>query len=200
MRSGPVICRTHGGLNAFNTQIASIHGQLQTPTGVLPFFLVRRSSGSSFDVGAVEDYESFFQGVPTDDVHLSPHPKSLTLTISSSESSASWTRPALLTRGGLSGTYSRIYGFCIRSSLSGCVFSVGETLKFQPGVRAHSVALVAVLTGHPGSPTRSLIGTVTSASAEDVAARPQVVGWEKNAAGKMGARMADLAPMMDPVR
>jgi hypothetical protein len=42
-------------------------------------------------------------------------------------------------------------------------------------------------TGHEGSATVSI-------------PRPQVVGWEKNTAGKMGARMADLAPMMDPVR
>ena len=31
-------------------------------------------------------------------------------------------------------------------------------------------------------------------------ARPAVVGWEKNGAGKLGPRMADLAPLMDPTR
>jgi ubiquitin-like modifier-activating enzyme ATG7 len=30
--------------------------------------------------------------------------------------------------------------------------------------------------------------------------RPTAVGWEKNAQGKLGPRMADLAPMMDPTR
>jgi ubiquitin-like modifier-activating enzyme ATG7 len=30
--------------------------------------------------------------------------------------------------------------------------------------------------------------------------RPSAVGWEKNAQLKMGPRMADLAPMMDPKR
>ncbi|GAA6056105.1 hypothetical protein JCM3770_001970 [Rhodotorula araucariae] len=30
--------------------------------------------------------------------------------------------------------------------------------------------------------------------------RPAVVGWEKNDAGKLGPRMADLAPLMDPKR
>ncbi|KAJ3416945.1 Autophagy protein 7 [Chytridiales sp. JEL 0842] len=29
---------------------------------------------------------------------------------------------------------------------------------------------------------------------------PKVVGWEKNAAGKLGPRLADLAPLMDPTR
>jgi ubiquitin-like modifier-activating enzyme ATG7 len=29
---------------------------------------------------------------------------------------------------------------------------------------------------------------------------PKSVGWEKNAAGKLGPRLADLAPLMDPKR
>lgn len=29
-------------------------------------------------------------------------------------------------------------------------------------------------------------------------ARPGVVGWEKNDKGKLGPRLADLAPLMDP--
>jgi hypothetical protein len=32
------------------------------------------------------------------------------------------------------------------------------------------------------------------------AEKPSVVGWEKNVQGKLGARVADLAPMMDPKR
>jgi hypothetical protein len=60
--------------------------------------------------------------------------------------------------------------------------------------------------GGVGASSKSLIGTVSlpvgteGESARIGAPRPQAVGWEKNAAGKMGARMADLAPMMDPVR
>jgi len=30
--------------------------------------------------------------------------------------------------------------------------------------------------------------------------KPSAVGWEKNVQGKLGARVADLAPMMDPKR
>ena len=30
--------------------------------------------------------------------------------------------------------------------------------------------------------------------------KPSAVGWEKNVQGKLGARIADLAPMMDPKR
>ena len=34
----------------------------------------------------------------------------------------------------------------------------------------------------------------------DVDATPSAVGWEKNVQGKLGPRLADLAPMMDPTR
>lgn len=37
-------------------------------------------------------------------------------------------------------------------------------------------------------------------AAETSTARPTAVGWEKNPQGKLGARAADLAPMMDPTR
>lgn len=30
--------------------------------------------------------------------------------------------------------------------------------------------------------------------------RPGVVGWEKNDQGKLGPRMADLGPLLDPVK
>jgi hypothetical protein len=49
------------------SQIATIHEQLRTPTGLRPFFLVKLAGGAH-TVGAVEDYEAFFEGVPVDDV------------------------------------------------------------------------------------------------------------------------------------
>ena len=36
--------------------------------------------------------------------------------------------------------------------------------------------------------------------AETGGGKPSAVGWEKNPQGKLGARVADLAPMMDPTR
>jgi hypothetical protein len=50
---------------------------------------------------------------------------------------------------------------------------------------------------------KSLIGTLSlpATGAEVVmTARPAAVGWELNTAGRTGPRLADLAPMMDPVR
>ena len=51
----------------------------------------------------------------------------------------------------------------------------------------------------------SLIGVIERNKSDDVdvvqdGQRPSVVGWEKNETGKLGARMADLAPLMDPLQ
>lgn len=51
---------------------------------------------------------------------------------------------------------------------------------------------------HEGAQWRSRFG-VLSAPAQGEG-KPSAVGWEKNAQGKLGARVADLAPMMDPTR
>ncbi|KAJ6595840.1 hypothetical protein DFH09DRAFT_1135756 [Mycena vulgaris] len=49
---------------------------------------------------------------------------------------------------------------------------------------------------------KSRVGTVHSEPAANAAAaaRPSAVGWEKTPQGKLAPRVADLAPMMDPVR
>ena len=48
---------------------------------------------------------------------------------------------------------------------------------------------------------KSRFGSVSLPSPVDKSTtRPTAVGWEKNVQGKLGARLADLAPMMDPSR
>ena len=51
-----------------------------------------------------------------------------------------------------------------------------------------------------GAGWKSRFGVVKPGAGESAAGRPSAVGWEKNVHGKLGARMADLAPMMDPAR
>ncbi|KAF9962752.1 Autophagy protein 7 [Modicella reniformis] len=48
--------------------------------------------------------------------------------------------------------------------------------------------------------TASKLFTAQVPSYVPVTACPKAVGWEKNAQGKLGPRLADLAPLMDPAR
>ncbi|BGP48193.1 Autophagy protein 7 [Rhodotorula kratochvilovae] len=51
-----------------------------------------------------------------------------------------------------------------------------------------------------GDKTLSCVIALEDAPPGEEKKRPAVVGWEKNDAGKLGPRMADLAPLMDPKR
>lgn len=55
----------------------------------------------------------------------------------------------------------------------------------------------------PNAIWKSQIGILkvgAAAPIDPVLGRPSAVGWEKNPQGKLGPRVADLAPMMDPTR
>ncbi|EGG00390.1 uncharacterized protein MELLADRAFT_118051 [Melampsora larici-populina 98AG31] len=64
------------------------------------------------------------------------------------------------------------------------------------------VAFRDPLTSKPNmTVTRSLITTIELPDQEPQSTgRPSAIGWEKNSAGKLGPKMADLGPMMDPTR
>jgi ubiquitin-like modifier-activating enzyme ATG7 len=67
---------------------------------------------------------------------------------------------------------------------------------------AHSVSEIRLVSYRDTSDASSInrVAAVRLKSSGEVAtgARPGVVGWEKNDKGKLGPRMADLAPLMDP--
>jgi hypothetical protein len=51
-----------------DTQLTTIHGKLQSESR--PFFLVRPAA-NTVEIGAVEDYDQFFDNVPPESVSLS---------------------------------------------------------------------------------------------------------------------------------
>ena len=63
----------------------------------------------------------------------------------------------------------------------------------------HSITTINILCLRAGSASRQ--GCVSLPSEGGLLVeRPHVVGWERNKAGKLASRIADLGPMMDPAR
>ncbi|CAL1717442.1 unnamed protein product [Somion occarium] len=132
-----------------------------------PFFLVR-TSGKAPEIGPIEEYDSFFKGVPTNERTIA------FLDPSAAPSNPGWPLRNLL-------TYLR-YHFPSAASEGFRVLCWRDT-EHVP---------------HDGR-WKSRFGIVRT-SGEGGKDRPTAVGWEKNVQGKLGPRVADLAPMMDPKR
>jgi ubiquitin-like modifier-activating enzyme ATG7 len=62
----------------------------------------------------------------------------------------------------------------------------------------HSIASLNIICLRAGNASR--IGRVSVPEGQSSSDRPASVGWERNKAGKLGSRIADLGPMMDPAR
>lgn len=64
----------------------------------------------------------------------------------------------------------------------------------------HGISFINVVCLRSGSASRK--GRLSVGPSEGVgessSARPQAVGWERNKAGKLASRVADLGPMLDP--
>ncbi|KAH9934441.1 E1-like protein-activating [Epithele typhae] len=136
-----------------------------------PFFLVRTTSGKT-ETAPVEDYASFFAEVPP------------------AERTVAFLDPSALLNNP---------GWPLRNLLAYLLANHPETAQ---GVRV-------LCWRDPEAPAaaggwKSRVGVVKQGAGEVVVAaagtKPSAVGWEKNIQGKLGARMADLAPMMDPAR
>ncbi|KAI0820396.1 hypothetical protein BC628DRAFT_1397266 [Trametes gibbosa] len=136
-----------------------------------PFFLVRSYSGKT-EIAPVEQYDTFFANVPAEQ-----------RTVGFVDPSAQPHNP----------------GWPLRNLLAYLLVLHPETAM---GVRV--LCWRDVEPPAPGSPGgwKSRFGVVKQGAGEavSVTARPAAVGWEKNIQGKLGPRIADLAPMMDPTR
>ncbi|KAJ4468282.1 hypothetical protein J3R30DRAFT_3688002 [Lentinula aciculospora] len=151
-------------------QMRSIHNHLHSSASRLPYFLIRLSGSNGISVAAIEDYNS-----NTDTIE--------TTTIGFIDPSAQPQNP----------------GWPLRNLLAYFRTLYPQTTK----LRILCWKDADLPRGEES--WKSRIGTIFLrpdgiSSDENATTRPSAVGWEKNVHGKLGPRMADLAPMMDPVR
>jgi ubiquitin-like modifier-activating enzyme ATG7 len=62
----------------------------------------------------------------------------------------------------------------------------------------HGISSLNIICLRAGDASRQ--GRVSVPAGQASEERPASVGWERNKTGKLGSRMADLGPMMDPAR
>ncbi|GJJ14722.1 hypothetical protein Clacol_008989 [Clathrus columnatus] len=149
--------------------LLSIWQALQNVSIPLPYFLIRPSSKSPFEIGKLEDFSSFFANVPEDQRIVS------FVDPSASPQNPGWPLRNLLTylRAQFPDSTRKLQVICWRD--------------------------VEVPTS--GKPWRSRFGIVAIDPSSNMTSEcPTAVGWEKNAQGKLGPRLADLGGMMDPTR
>ncbi|KAF8804022.1 E1-like protein-activating [Phlegmacium glaucopus] len=157
----------------FDTDSLSIiHAQLRQHETHLPYFIVRKDTSGTVSLAPVEDFESFFASTP-------PEAQIVGFVDPSADpSNPGWPLRNLL-------AYLR--------TLYPSTTSTVRILRWRDSEIAPSNAT-----------WKSQIGTLylatTESAAVDPQSRPSAVGWEKNPQGKLGPRLADLAPMMDPTR
>ncbi|KAJ3767732.1 hypothetical protein FB446DRAFT_651684 [Lentinula raphanica] len=155
-----------------NEQMQAIYDQLHSGNQHLPYFLVRSSSSNGISVAPVEDYNS-----NTD--------TSESTTIGFIDPSAQPQNPGWPLRN-LLAYFRALYS----QSTSQLRILCWRDAEIPRGEEEWKSRVGTVFLGPDGAPIID----------SNVTTRPNAVGWEKNVQGKLGPRMADLAPMMDPVR
>ncbi|KAF9565773.1 E1-like protein-activating [Agrocybe pediades] len=152
------------------TQLSSIHTQLRAQSNSLPYFLLRKEKSGEIAFAPVEAYETFYASVAPEEQ-----------IIGFVDPSADPTNPGWPLRNLLA--YLRALYPNTTSKL--------RVLRWRDSEIPHT----------PNTLWKSQIGVLhVSGEVTDATARPSAVGWEKNPHGKLGPRVADLAPMMDPTR
>ncbi|KAH9480647.1 Ubiquitin-like modifier-activating enzyme ATG7 [Psilocybe cubensis] len=152
--------------------LSSIHSQLRSHNNPLPYFLLKQNEGNIV-VSPVEEYEQFYASTPHQE-----------RTIGFVDPSSDPHNP----------------GWPLRNLLAYLRALYPEATSTIRILRWRDTEIPS-----PNSTWKSQIGLLTVEGAESKAAtettlRPSAVGWEKNPQGKLGPRVADLAPMMDPSR
>ncbi|KAK2464586.1 hypothetical protein APHAL10511_003375 [Amanita phalloides] len=152
-------------------QLVLILSQLKSRPSLLAFFLVRAPAGAA-EIALVEEYATFFAQTPQDQQ-----------TIAFLDPSANPHNPGWPLRNLLA--YLRALHPTSTSSLRILCWRDTDPPSSTSGWKSR-FGLIHV-------------GPATDSSTQQAAdARPSAVGWEKNTQGKLGPRLADLAPMMDP--
>ncbi|KAJ8472813.1 hypothetical protein ONZ51_g8261 [Trametes cubensis] len=147
--------------------------QAQLHESPRPFFLVRTKDGKT-EIAPIEEYDSFFAGIPVGE-----------RTIGFIDPSAQPNNP----------------GWPLRNLLA-------YLLTLHPADASQGLRILCWRDVEPPAPGaaggwKSRFGVVKQGAGEGAGAataKPAAVGWEKNIQGKLGPRVADLAPMMDPTR
>ncbi|KAG8950091.1 Autophagy protein 7 [Tulasnella sp. 424] len=91
-------------------------------------------------------------------------------------------------------------GWPLRNILTYILFNHHQTASIGLSSPLNIIAWRDIDTPSSSSPPKSIYVKAYVPSLPDTSSVPAAVGWEKNPAGKLGPRMADLAPMMDPKR
>ena len=157
-------------------QLASLASQLSpTPPA---FFLVRPGQNDTVETAPVNEFSTFFANVPQQSVR-----------ILSSDLLSFINREFCL---------QQTIGFLDPSAQASAPgWPLRNLLAYLRAIHPEATQTVRVLCWR-GDASSSRFGVLRGGpSGTD---KPSAVGWEKNVQGKLGARIADLAPMMDPKR
>lgn len=149
-----------------------IYDQLHSLEQQPAYFLIRSSGSNEINVVAIEDYSP-----DTDTIE--------TTTIGFIDPSAQPQNPGWPLRN-LLAYFRALYP----QSTSKLRILSWRDAEFPRGEEGWKSRVGVIFIGPDGVSTEE----------SDTKTRPNAVGWEKNVQGKLGPRMADLAPMMDPVR
>ncbi|SPO41638.1 probable APG7 - component of the autophagic system [Pseudozyma flocculosa] len=169
------------------------------------FFLVKRASSSSADaveVAGVKHFDAFFAGVDEGERIVG------LLDPSSNIDAPGWPLRNLLVMLHARYGVSRIKVVRWKDAISAAIpAGGGATLGGGSGAARLSLIGDVVLPKLPesvdGSAGRVVLDggrTLALASQPDRPDAPAGVGWERNAQGKLGPKVADLGPLMDPAR